>query len=76
MINAALGGVTDDPEHAVRAFEAHVAAVRASIEPARLLVYDVREGWEPLCAFLERDVPSIDFPRVNSRDEFDAIFFS
>ena len=35
----------------------------------RLLVYQVKEGWEPLCKFLEVPVPDIEFPRINSRDE-------
>jgi hypothetical protein len=39
--------------------------VRDTIEPKRLLVFDVREGWEPLCRFLEVRVPSEPFPRLN-----------
>lgn len=31
----------------------------------RLLVYNVKAGWGPLCEFLERQVPSDEFPRVN-----------
>jgi len=30
----------------------------------QLLVYDVREGWEPLCKFLKQDVPDVEFPSV------------
>ena len=43
---------------------------RDSIPPERLLVFDVREGWEPLCRFLDRPVPSSPFPRTNSKEEF------
>ena len=32
--------------------------VRAAVPPQQLLVFDVREGWEPLCAFLEVSVSS------------------
>ena len=31
----------------------------------RLLVFDVTEGWEPLCKFLGVQVPDGSFPRVN-----------
>ncbi|CAE8644535.1 unnamed protein product, partial [Polarella glacialis] len=31
----------------------------------RLLVYDVREGWEPLCRFLGREPPAWEFPEVS-----------
>mmetsp|Transcript_69670 Transcript_69670/g.129993 ORF Transcript_69670/g.129993 Transcript_69670/m.129993 type:complete len:752 (-) Transcript_69670:215-2470(-) len=30
----------------------------------QLLVYDVRDGWEPLCKFLQQEVPEADFPTV------------
>jgi hypothetical protein len=35
----------------------------------RLLVFSAKQGWEPLCAFLDVAVPKVPFPRVNSRDE-------
>ena len=40
----------------------------------RLLVFNVAEGWEPLCRFLEKPVPATPFPRSHSRDEFWAHF--
>jgi len=53
-----------------RAFNAHNEAVKALIPPERLLVYQVKEGWEPLCAFLGVPVPDEEFPRTNDRGEF------
>jgi hypothetical protein len=50
-------------------FEKHNAAVEAGIAKKRLLVYDVAEGWGPLCAFLGVPVPDAPFPKVNSREE-------
>jgi Sulfotransferase domain len=52
-------------DHAVAVFESHIARVRATCPPERLLVFDVAEGWEPLCAFLEVPLPSTPFPRLN-----------
>jgi len=40
-----------------------------TLPPDRLLVYSPKEGWEPLCEFLDVPVPDVPFPRVNSRDE-------
>lgn len=31
----------------------------------KLLVYNVKEGWEPLCKFLDIEVPSTPFPHEN-----------
>ncbi|MCL5777740.1 sulfotransferase family protein [Limibaculum sp. FT325] len=59
-----------DAETLRRGFEAHVAAVRATIPAERLLVYQVKEGWAPLCAFLGVPVPDEPFPRTNDRAEF------
>lgn len=54
----------------MKAFTAHNDAVRAAIPADRLLVYEVKEGWGPLCAFLEVPVPDEPFPRTNDRSEF------
>ena len=62
-----LGG---EPERtrAIAAFERHVAEVKAGVPAERLLVFDVREGWAPLCAFLGRPVPEGPFPHLNERE--------
>ncbi len=55
----------EDKAHALEVFNRHNQEVRDAIDPARLLVFDVREGWAPLCRFLEVPVPSEPFPRLN-----------
>jgi hypothetical protein len=57
-------------ENVIAAFERHNAAVRAAFSPERLLVYEVSQGWAPLCDFLDVPVPDAPFPRTNSREEF------
>lgn len=44
--------------------------VRATVPAGRLLVWDPAEGWEPLCAFLEVDVPAEELPRLNDTRAF------
>lgn len=56
--------------HAKRVFREHNAAVQAELAPERLLVFDVSQGWEPLCAFLGKPVPGEPFPHVNDSQEF------
>ncbi|WP_214411804.1 sulfotransferase family protein [Sphaerisporangium fuscum] len=63
-------GRLDDREHALKIFTAHIAEVKAAIPPERLLVYEVAQGWEPLCEFLEVPVPAVSFPRVNDTADF------
>jgi hypothetical protein len=57
-------------EQLVERFIAHNEAVKAAIPAGRLLVYQVKEGWGPLCAFLGKPVPDEAFPRTNDRAEF------
>jgi len=55
----------EDKAHALEVFTRHTQEVRDTIDPARLLVFDVREGWEPLCRFLDAAIPDEPFPRLN-----------
>ena len=44
--------------------------IEATIPRRQLLVYNINEGWEPLCRFLELPVPDAPFPRSNQRTGF------
>ena len=59
-----------DRDHMIAAYHRHVELVRGSLPPERLLVYDVAEGWAPLCRFLEVPTPTRPMPKANSREEF------
>jgi len=59
-----------DREHAVAVFRRHIADVQAALPPDRLLTYDVTEGWNPLCAFLDAPLPARPFPRTNDAQSF------
>ncbi len=70
IIKQTFGGRLDDRDHAIAVFRAYEEEVRRTIAPERLLAYDVSQGWEPLCAFLEVPVPDTEFPRTNTSEEF------
>ena len=59
-------------QNAIASYEQHNQLVRDTIPASQLLEYNVRQGWEPLCQFLEIpdvDCPSskdIPFPKSNS----------
>lgn len=50
-------------------FDQWVKNVVDIVPAERLLVFHVKEGWEPLCRFLDIPVPNAEFPRVNSRED-------
>lgn len=63
-----------DKQYAFEVFHRHHADVKARIPADQLLVYEVSEGWEPLCSFLGVPVPDEPFPRLNDTASFRAMF--
>ncbi len=66
-------GRFEDKAYAIDVFNGHNEAVKQTVPADKLLVFDVKQGWEPLCAFLGAPVPDEPFPRVNDRDSFLAM---
>jgi hypothetical protein len=62
-----------DKHYAIETFNQHIEEAKKYVPPEQLLVYDVKEGWEPLCAFLGVEVPrDKPFPHLNDRFSFNA----
>lgn len=70
VIGRMFEGGINDHDSVVAAYRRHNAEVRARIPAERLLVYEVAQGWDPLCAFLGVPVPDAPMPKVNSTEEF------
>ena len=62
-----------DRDHLIARFNQHIDEVKATIAPGRLLVFEAKQGWEPLCDFLELPVPDGDFPHINDNEATKAI---
>lgn len=59
-----------DRESAFELYHAHRKHIVGLVPSTQLLLFDVRDGWEPLCEFLQRELPKGDFPRENAAGEF------
>ena len=70
IVEQTFSGHALDREVALAAYRKREQDVRAAIAPERLLVFDVAQGWEPLCAFLGVPVPEGPFPHRNATAEF------
>lgn len=68
-IFAHIGGDVTDRVFLTEWYRRRNAAVMEELPPERLLHFDPRDGWEPLCAFLGVPVPDAPFPRVNTREQ-------
>ncbi len=58
------------PAQLIEQFERHNERVKRTVPPERLLVWQVTEGWEPLCEFLGVEVPAEPLPHENDRETF------
>ena len=47
-------------------YREHNERVQAVIPKEKLLVYNVKQGWKPLCEFLGCEIPEKDFPWLNA----------
>ena len=60
-----------DRQHAIEVFERHNEEVKRYVPAERLLVYNVKEGWEPLCDLLGVEAPKgKPFPHLNDTEAF------
>ncbi len=60
----------DDGPGARAAYDRHVAEVRATIDPDRLVTMSPGDGWEPLCQALDLPIPDEPFPHLNTAKDF------
>ncbi len=67
----AFGGRFEDREHAISVFNEWNEGVKRRVPAEKLLVYDVKEGWGPLCDFLGVEAPEDEpFPHLNDTGIF------
>lgn len=65
-----FSGRFTDRQYAIGVFQRHNAEVIDHVPADRLLVYQVSEGWPPLCGFLGMPSPDKPFPRINTTQSF------
>ena len=70
ILEHTFGGRYWDKQYALDVYLEHVDHVVKTVPKERLLQFEVREAWEPLCNFLHRPVANAPFPRLNERNDF------
>ena len=66
ILNAAYGSVNSKSTVLFKKkYREHNERVHAIIPKEKLLIYNVKQGWKPLCEFLGCDVPELEFPVEN-----------
>ena len=82
IIERKYSGRLHDKKYALKVFEEHIQEVRRVVPEDKLLIFDVKEGWGPLCEFLNVTVPANkpfpwlnDIPSVKARLRNRFFFF-
>jgi len=70
LLDKVLHGKFEDEAYTVQRYLDYCEDVESSAPREKLLVYDVAEGWGPLCAFLGLPEPNVPFPARNTSAEF------
>ena len=69
-IDASFGSCNPKSSHVFRKlYRTHNHRVKCVVPADRLLVYNVEQGWKPLCDFLGCKVPTISFTHENIKGE-------
>jgi hypothetical protein len=72
LLEARIGRLWDEEKIAISAYERHNEEVRRTAPRERLLEWNAREGWRPICDALGVAAPDEPFPHVNSTEEWTA----
>ena len=54
-------------------YKSHNLYVKSEVPEEDLLVWNVKEGWEPLCKFLGKPIPEKPFPHDNKTGDMEFI---
>ncbi len=60
----------EDKAFAEKMFYKHIEDVKAYVPADKLLIFDVSEGWGPLCKFLGVPEPDQPIPHLNKKENF------
>ncbi|GAB1741946.1 hypothetical protein NU219Hw_g7346t1 [Hortaea werneckii] len=63
-----------DGELRPETYDRHNEMVKALVPEKQLLIYDVRQGWGPLCEYLDVPVPAEPFPNTNDAAAMRVIY--
>jgi hypothetical protein len=72
--NGTFDGRFLEKDYALDVFHRHNEDVRGKVPSGRLLVYEITEGWAPLCSFLGVPVPDGPMPHLNDTESFRSMF--
>ncbi|MCP3943860.1 MAG: sulfotransferase family protein [Desulfobacteraceae bacterium] len=70
ILDGVFSGKYKDEQHCLNVYKNHVEDIKKLVPPERLLSYNLSQGWDPLCKFLDVKVPDQSLPHTNTRADF------
>lgn len=65
-----LDAVGQGQEAAVAFYLKWEQEVVQSVPAEKLLIFQAKDGWTPLCQFLNKPIPSVPYPKANDTEAF------
>ena len=66
--------ILEGKNEALKLYENWIAEVKSNVPKDKLLIFDVKQGWKPLCQFLDVPEPNVPFPRTNDTETMKSFF--
>ena len=60
-----IDAIEEGRDASVRYYKNWVSHVKNTVPPEKLLIFESKQGWAPLCNFLDIPIPEEPYPRVN-----------
>jgi len=65
-----LQDIAISKQNVCKRYEDHNEIVKKTIPEENLLVWNLKDGWEPLCTFLDVPIPDVPLPKENTTGDF------
>ena len=60
-----FSGQFKEKELAIQVYNDRIETIKKVFPPERLLIHSSKDGWEPLCEFLDARIPETHYPWLN-----------
>ena len=60
-----FSGQFEDKRFAIQVYNDRIETIKKAFPPERLLIHSSKDGWKPLCEFLDVAIPETPYPWLN-----------
>eukprot|EP01084_Bolivina_argentea_P091292 164358_1 len=64
----------DDEQYVINKYNEWIKSVKQQVPKDKLLIFNVKDGWSPLCTFLGKSIPNEEFPWANDKEDMKTMY--